>query len=324
MTVKTGDSGTFGASASSSTWSWHPPLPLAGVPYWDWPPRPLAVVKMVGGLFLQALGSPALPALRALRRTVAAAGKRRPGGARSSTGRSVVASAKCAWRWRSWLAGCTCGSTRSGARAAPSSTTRPTLPDAAGSRFFLGHQTWDNIFWTMIYGAPVATAWEVLARADVRAGCLRPDRLRGPSRVVRAALPPAHHVAECALLRHPPDTALEAAVHDGYTPSIIAMSHRPPGRGSRCTRWSTCSTSRRWQSSSCCRATRRTCSSSCSGSCSAAPVGTLRLRGRENRREPGAGAGCVLPPSAPPILRVQLRQRRVPARSVAGNASRRH
>ena len=53
MTVKTGDTGTLGASASSSTWNWHPPLPLAGVPYWDWPPRPLAVVKWLVAYFVR-------------------------------------------------------------------------------------------------------------------------------------------------------------------------------------------------------------------------------------------------------------------------------
>ena len=53
MTVKTGDTGTLGASASSSAWSWHPPLPLAGVPYWDWPPRPLAVLKWLVAYFVR-------------------------------------------------------------------------------------------------------------------------------------------------------------------------------------------------------------------------------------------------------------------------------
>lgn len=36
---------------SASTWNWHPPLPLADVPYWAWPPPPLALAKWLIAYF---------------------------------------------------------------------------------------------------------------------------------------------------------------------------------------------------------------------------------------------------------------------------------
>ena len=40
-------------------WAWHPPLPLAGVPVFVWPPRPLAALKYL--LSLAFLGSVLVP-----------------------------------------------------------------------------------------------------------------------------------------------------------------------------------------------------------------------------------------------------------------------
>ena len=38
---------------ASAAWNHHPPLPLDPVPYWHWPPRPLALGKWLFENFLQ-------------------------------------------------------------------------------------------------------------------------------------------------------------------------------------------------------------------------------------------------------------------------------
>ena len=46
-------------SAHGATWAWHPPLPLAGVPIFVWPPRPVAALKYLGSVAY--LGSVIVP-----------------------------------------------------------------------------------------------------------------------------------------------------------------------------------------------------------------------------------------------------------------------
>ena len=164
MTVKIGDAGTPAAPASgtSSTWNWHPPLPLAGVPWWDWPPRPPAVVKWLGAYFFRPsdrllfllfalfVGLWLQPVSEA--QAVLAADWLLWTLLRNALALAVVAGGLHLWFH-----------TFRGQGGA----FEYDPPDPArrrGPRFFLGHQTWDNIFWTMAYGAPVATAWEILAR----------------------------------------------------------------------------------------------------------------------------------------------------------------
>ena len=162
MTVKTGDTGTLGASASSSAWIWHPPLPLAGVPYWDWPPRPLAVLNWLVAYFVR----PTDRLLCLLFALVVGFWLQPVTEAQAVLSadwvlwvflRNFVALAIVAGGLHLWFHTFRC-------QGSDFEFDPPDPGRRRGSRFFLGHQTWDNMFWTMAYAAPVATAWEVLAR----------------------------------------------------------------------------------------------------------------------------------------------------------------
>ena len=149
MTVNTGDTGTPAApaSATSSIWNWHPPLPQAGVPWWDWPPRPPAVAKWLAAYFFRPsdrllfllfalfIGFSLQPVSEA--QAVPAADWMLRVFLRNALALAVVAGGLHLWFH----------TFRGQGRAFEYDP-----PDPArrrGPRFFLGHQTWDNIFWTM-------------------------------------------------------------------------------------------------------------------------------------------------------------------------------
>ena len=162
MAVKSGDAGAPAATGAASAWNWHPPLPLADVPYWAWPPRPLALAKWLIAyfsrptdrllylLFALCVGFWLQPVTGA--QAVLSADWVLPVLLRNVLALAVVAGGLHLWfhTFRGQGSDCEFDPADPGKRR--------------GSRFFLGHQTWDNIFWTMAYGAPVATAWEALAR----------------------------------------------------------------------------------------------------------------------------------------------------------------
>ena len=56
---RTADEPQSAPTAPGRAWAWHPPLPLAGVPVFVWPPRPLAALKYL--LSLAFLGSVLVP-----------------------------------------------------------------------------------------------------------------------------------------------------------------------------------------------------------------------------------------------------------------------
>ena len=162
MTVSSAVAGTSAANGPSPTWNWSPPLPPAGVPYWVWPPRPLAVAKWLAAYFLRPTDrllyllfalcvgfwlQPVTAAQAAL-----SADWVLPVFLRNVLALALVAGGLHLW-FHTWRG-----------QGTAFEFDPPDPGRRRGSRFFLGHQTWDNMFWTMIYGAPVATAWEVLAR----------------------------------------------------------------------------------------------------------------------------------------------------------------
>ncbi|MXW91809.1 MAG: sterol desaturase family protein [Rhodospirillaceae bacterium] len=150
------------AAAMSFRWNWHPPVPLAGVPYWDWPPRPLAVAHWLVAYFTRPSDRTlflifALFVGLWLQPVDAAQSTLSAGWPLEVLLRNVIALAVVAGGLHLWFH----------TYRVQESAFEYDRPDAArrrGRRFFLGHQTWDNMFWTMVYAAPVATAWELLAR----------------------------------------------------------------------------------------------------------------------------------------------------------------
>ena len=164
MTVKADSAGAAAAPVSpvSPAWSWHPALPLAGVPWWDWPPRPVAMLKWLAAYFFRPsdrllflllallIGLWMQPVTEA--QTVLSADWLLPVLLRNALALAVVAGGLHLWFHTFRCQG---------------GAFEFDPPDPArrrGSRFFLGHQTRDNIFWTMVFGLPIATAWEALAR----------------------------------------------------------------------------------------------------------------------------------------------------------------
>lgn len=146
----------------SKTWNWHPELPLGFNPYWHWPPKPVSILKWLVGNFLQfsdrviflafafavaiwiqpltqahAVFSPDWVLLALLRNYIALL---------------VVAGGLHLWFY---------GIDAQGNRLRYD--TRP-IKGRKNSLFMFGYQTWDNMFYALAYGAPIATGYEVLAR----------------------------------------------------------------------------------------------------------------------------------------------------------------
>jgi sterol desaturase/sphingolipid hydroxylase (fatty acid hydroxylase superfamily) len=149
-------------TAASSVWNYTPELPLEPVPYWHWPPKPLALARWLFENFLQFSDRAIYIAY------------------------SIVialwlmpfnpAEASLAWDWallillrnyiavllvvgglHIWFYGI------DGQGNVLRYDTRP-ITGRKSNAFAFGYQTWDNMFYTLTSGVPIATIWEVAIR----------------------------------------------------------------------------------------------------------------------------------------------------------------
>lgn len=157
--------------ASPLPWNWRPELPLQGVPQWSWPPRLLAALGWLAAWYTRPSDRLCFLAFAVLvgfwlQPVSAAQAQLSPDWVFWVFVRNVLALAVVAGGLHLWFHTFRC----------QGSLYEFDPPDPArrrGARFFLGHQTWDNIWWTMVFAAPVATAWEVMARLMFAGGIFR-------------------------------------------------------------------------------------------------------------------------------------------------------
>ena len=143
----------------SSVWNYHPELPLQPVPYWSWPPRPLAVIKWIYENFLSFTDR-----FLYIVYAIAVALWIMP---------FNTAEATLSWDWsllillrnyiavvlvvgglHIWFYGI------DGQGNLLRYDNRP-IDKHGVKRFKFGYQTWDNMFYTLASGVPIATLWEI-------------------------------------------------------------------------------------------------------------------------------------------------------------------
>ena len=143
-------------------WNYHPQLPLGMVPYWHWPLRPLAIAKWLWDNFLQ-VSDRALYIVYAI---VIALWLMPFGGHESDIGwqwvgwvllRNYIAVIVVVGGLHFWFYGI------DGQGNLLRFDDRP-ITGRKSPRFKFGYQTWDNMYYTLVFGVPIATIWEVVAR----------------------------------------------------------------------------------------------------------------------------------------------------------------
>ena len=150
------------SDSKSAKWHWHPDLPLQGVPYWSWPPRPIAVLKWLTTNFLQVtdraffLVAAFVVAywLQPVSETQALMSINWVGWAII---RNFVLLLVVAGGLHMWFYGIDAQGNLLKYDPRPISKRRSKV-------FTFGYQTWDNMFFTLVFAAPIATGYEVMAR----------------------------------------------------------------------------------------------------------------------------------------------------------------
>lgn len=149
-------------SGRSKSWNWHPKLPVEDVPYWYWPPRPLALGRWLFENFLQASDRAAY-----LIFAVVLAFWLQPVTEAQATlsadwvawvfFRNAIALLVVAGGLHFWFYGIDAQGNLLKYDPRP-------IAKRKSKTFKFGYQTWDNMFYTLAFGLPIATAYEVLAR----------------------------------------------------------------------------------------------------------------------------------------------------------------
>ena len=146
----------------SASWHWYPELPLKPVPYWLWPPQPIKVLGWLFQNFLQASDR----FFYILLAFVVAFWWQPVGGDQAvlslewiafALGRNLALLLIVAGGLHIWFYGI------DGQGNVMKYDPRP-MSKKKNKLFFLGYQTWDNMFYSLAFGAPIATAWEIFAR----------------------------------------------------------------------------------------------------------------------------------------------------------------
>ncbi|MBN33404.1 MAG: desaturase [Rhodospirillaceae bacterium] len=149
-------------SSAKGTWNWHPELPVTGVPYWAWPMRPLTVLKWLFSNFLQFTDRAAyLVFALVLAFWLHPVTPEQASLSFDWTGwillRNAIALLVVAGGLHMWFYGFNAqGDTLK-------YDVRP-MPREKHDKYTFGYQTWDNMFYSLASGLPIATAWEILAR----------------------------------------------------------------------------------------------------------------------------------------------------------------
>lgn len=139
---------------------WAPNRLIDYGPVFDWPPRPKAVVKFLfgaPGYFLPFNGLYALLAVAIwswLTPSLETMTALSPGWILAILARNIVLATACIGGWHLWLytlgkQGTACKYNRN-------------WPDKDSSKFMFNNQTKDNMFWSLVSGVPIWTAYEVL------------------------------------------------------------------------------------------------------------------------------------------------------------------
>ena len=145
----------------SKSWHWHPSLPLANVPYWSWPPKPWSVLKWLAASWVQISDRSVYVIL-----AITIAYWLQPVSETQSN---------LSWSWVGWILLrnyiamlIVAGGLHLWFYGANAQGHRLKYDPRAMSRnkplFFMGQQTWDNMFYTLTFAVPIATAYEVVVR----------------------------------------------------------------------------------------------------------------------------------------------------------------
>lgn len=159
-------------SNKNPDWNFHPDLPLPKQAYWHWPPRPMTVLRFWWENFLQ-FSDRAMYIVLAL---AIALWVQPFGPEQAEPGMWMV------WALlRNWiLLLCIAGGLHmwfyeiDGQGNLMRYDTRP-INARKNALFKFGYQTWDNMFYTLVSGAPFATAWEIGIRMAAANGWTAPD-----------------------------------------------------------------------------------------------------------------------------------------------------
>jgi len=155
---------------ASGVWNYHPELPLEQAPYWGWPPRPMALLKWLYENFLSFTDR-----FLYIVYSIAVALWIMP---------FTSVAATLSWDWpllillrnfiavflvvgglHIWFYGI------DGQGNLLRYDNRP-IDKHGVKRFKFGYQTWDNMFYTLASGVPIATLWEVGMRYSFAHGQL--------------------------------------------------------------------------------------------------------------------------------------------------------
>ncbi len=155
------DQSAAASEPMSKTWHWHPKLPLDPVPYWLWPPQPLSVLKWLAGYWFK-LSDRFIYVIFAL--TLAywlqPVSQIQASLAADWIGaillRNYLLMLIVIGVLHLWFYGYNAQGHELKYDPRPMSRKK--------SLFFLNNQTWDNMFYTLVYGVPIATGYEILVR----------------------------------------------------------------------------------------------------------------------------------------------------------------
>jgi Delta7-sterol 5-desaturase len=145
----------------SKTWNWHPTLPMTTVPYWLWPPKPIALAKWLWAYWLQMSDRNiylvfAFMVAYWLQPVTDIQAEFSSGWISAVVLRNYIAIILVAGGLHLWLYGVNGQGHR--LKYDPRSMSRKK------SKFFMNNQTFDNMFFTLCYAVPIASGYEVLTR----------------------------------------------------------------------------------------------------------------------------------------------------------------
>lgn len=145
--------------AMSREWHWHPALPLSYAAYWHWPPRPMTFLKWVWSNYLQVSDRSLYLAFAFL-----VAFWLQPVGADQATFqlgwmahvfiRNLIALLVVAGGLHFWFYGI------DGQGKLLKFDPRPYMK-RKNALYKFGYQTWDNMFYSLVSGVPIFSAYEI-------------------------------------------------------------------------------------------------------------------------------------------------------------------
>ncbi len=154
----------------SAEWHFHPELPMQPMPYWQWPPRPVIVLKWLSQNFLQVSDRAAYVAY-----SFVIAYWLMPLAAHEATLswdwaglillRNYIAVLLVVGGLHMWFYGIDAQGN------VLRYDTRP-ITGRKNALFKFGYQTWDNMYYTLAFGVTFASAWEIGIRLAAANGLL--------------------------------------------------------------------------------------------------------------------------------------------------------